>query len=157
MEEGIAEHARTTDLEHRRGLHAYGLADGERFFGVELRSARLALAGRLDMVIRRDREVIPVEFKNTREPLGLHHKYQLTAYSLLVEDTFGLPARQAFVYFIPLKRAQAVEITPAMRAYTHRVLNAIRGSISREHMPEGTRVVRRCHVCEFLPYCNDRW
>ena len=22
---------------------------------------------------------------------------------------------------------------------------------------EGTRVLVRCRVCEFLPYCNDRW
>jgi len=33
----------------------------------------------------------------------------------------------------------------------------IRASVQAEHLPEGTRVVSRCRVCEFLPYCNDRW
>jgi CRISPR-associated exonuclease Cas4 len=157
MQEGILEHQRTTDLEHRRSLRAYGLTDGERLFDVQLRSTRLGLGGRLDLLIRRATEAIPVEFKNTHEPLGLHHKYQLTAYAVLAEDHLQLPVRRAFVYFIPLRQAQAVQITPAMRAFTQRVLNAIRKSIASEHLPEGTRVLGRCRVCEFLSYCNDRW
>jgi len=157
MQEGILEHQRTEALEQRRSLRAYGLTDGERAFDVQLRSERLALGGRVDMVIRRASEVIPVEFKNTRAGLGLHHKYQLAAYALLAEERFGRPVRRTFVYFIPLKRAQPVEITPAMRAYTKRVLNEIRAAVQHERMPAGTRMLSRCGVCEFLPYCNDRW
>lgn len=157
MQEGILEHERMEALEQRRGLRAYGLSDGERAFDVRVRSDRLGLGGRLDMVISRASEVIPVEFKNTRAALGLHHKYQLAAYALLVEEQFGRPARRAFVYFIPLKRAQVVEITPAVRAYAKRVLHEIRASVAGERMPRGTRVLGRCQVCEFLPYCNDRW
>src|SRR6266545_70471 len=85
MQEGIAQHERTTDLEHRRTLRAYGLTDGTRHFDVQMRSERLALSGRLDMVIVRAGEVIPVELKNTRSGLGLNHKYQLAAYALLAE------------------------------------------------------------------------
>jgi CRISPR-associated exonuclease Cas4 len=157
MHEGILEHQRTEALEQRRSLRAYGLTDGERSFDVRLRSERLALGGRLDMLISRPAEVIPVEFKNTSAGLGLHHKYQLAAYAMLAEEQLGRPARRAFVYFIPLKRAQQVEITPAVRAYTKRVLNEIRAGIARERMPHGTRAQERCRVCEFLPYCNDRW
>ena len=157
MQEGILEHQRTEAVEHRRSLRAYGLTDGERAFDVRVRSDRLALGGRLDMVIHRASEVIPVEFKNTRAALGLHHKYQLAAYALLIEEELGKPARRAFVYFIPLKRAQEVGITPAIRAYTKRVLNEIRANVALERMPGGTRMLERCRVCEFLPYCNDRW
>ena len=157
MQEGIVEHRRTEELEHRRSLRAYGLADGERVFDVQMRSTRLGLGGRLDMVICRAGEVIPVEFKNSRAGLGLHHKYQLTAYALLAEEHFGRPVRRTFVYFIPLKQAREVAITPATRAYTRRVLNEIRAAVAGERMPEGTRVLARCRACEFLPYCNDRW
>lgn len=157
MHEGILEHQRTEALEQRRSLRAYGLTDGERTFDVRLHSERLALGGRLDMLISLPSEVIPVEFKNTQAGLGLHHKYQLAAYALLAEEQLGRPARRAFVYFIPLKRAQQVEITPSVRAYTKRVLNEIRAGVARERMPAGTRALARCGVCEFLPYCNDRW
>jgi CRISPR-associated exonuclease Cas4 len=156
MQEGILEHQRTEELEQRRTLRAYGLSDGERIFDVVMRSNKLALGGRMDLVIRRAREAIPVEFKNSRR-LGLHHKYQLAAYALLAEAHFGLPVRRTFVYFIPLKAAQALEVTSGARNYVRRVLNTIRASVQTEHLPEGTRVVSRCRVCEFLPYCNDRW
>jgi CRISPR-associated exonuclease Cas4 len=157
MQEGILQHQRQEDLEHRRSLHAYGLQDGERLFDLPLRSERLALGGRLDMAILRDAELIPVEFKHSQERLGVHHKYQLTAYALLVEEVLAKPVRRAFVYFIPRRQAQGLAITPAMRAYTRRLLNTVRAAVGRERMPEGTRVLGRCRVCELLPYCNDRW
>ncbi len=157
MQEGIRAHTRVEELEPRRTLHAYGLASGERHFAVAMRSARLGLGGRLDMVITLPGETIPVEWKNSEGPLGLNHKYQLTAYALLAEDHFGRPVRRAFVYWIPTRRAEPLTITPAMRAYTKRVLADIRRAVAREQLPEGTRVLGRCRECEFLPYCNDRW
>ncbi len=157
MQEGLLEHQRTSDLEHRRTLRAYGLADGERYFDVFVHAPHLALSGRMDMVIQREREAIPVEFKNTRAGIGLNHRYQLAAYAMLAETHFAIPVRRTFVYFIPLKEARPQEITPAMRAYARRVINEIRAAIATERMPTGTRVLGRCRVCEFLPYCNDRW
>lgn len=157
MTEGSLAHQRTEELEERRSLRAYGLEDGERLFNVILRSERLALSGRLDLLIRRRCEAVPVEFKNSRAGLGLHHKYQLTAYALLAEEQTGLPVRRAFVYWIPLRRAREVPISPAMRTYTQRVLNEIRDNVERELMPAGTRQLGRCRECEFLRYCNDRW
>jgi CRISPR-associated exonuclease Cas4 len=157
MAEGIVEHRRTEALEHRRSLRAYGLEDGERLFDLWLHSDRLGLGGRLDLLIRRRWEAIPVEFKNTIERPALHHKYQLAAYAFLVEDAIGLAVRRAFVYRIPLKAAYEVAITPAMRAYTKRVLGEIRTAVAAERMPDGTRRIGRCRECEFLPYCNDRW
>jgi CRISPR-associated exonuclease Cas4 len=157
MQEGILEHQRTADLEHRRTLRAYGLADGERCFDVQMQAPQLALSGRMDLVIRREHEVIPVEFKNTRTGIGLNHRYQLAAYTLLAEAHFQTPARRTFVYFIPLKEARQQEIRPAMRAYARRAMNEIRQAVRAERMPPGTRVLGRCRVCEFLPYCNDRW
>jgi CRISPR-associated exonuclease Cas4 len=157
MQEGILEHQRTTDLEHRRSLRAYGLSDGERAFDVQMHAPQLAISGRMDMVIRREHEAIPVEFKNTRTGIGLNHRYQLAAYAILAEAHFATTVRRTFVYFIPLKEARLQEISPAMRAYARRAINEIRGAIAEERMPPGTRVLGRCRTCEFLQYCNDRW
>lgn len=157
MQEGRLAHEETEEREHRRSLHAYRLSDGERQFNVQMASERLGLSGRVDMVIICPSEVIPVEFKNSNAPLGLHQKYQLTAYALLAEEHFRRTARRTFVYLIPRKRAHEVAITPAMRRYTKRILNEIRRAVEQERMPEGTRVLGRCRECEFLPLCNDRW
>ncbi len=157
MEEGKLEHQRTEELEHRRSLRTYGLKEGERQFDLALYSSRLGLAGRLDMLVRTRWELVPVDFKNTYGPLGLNHKYQLSAYALLVEDQFGGTVRRAFVYFIPRREAEEVVITPAARRHVHRILAEIRESLAAERLPEGTRQLGRCRECEFLNYCNDRW
>lgn len=157
MAEGRRAHERTEALEPRRSLRTYGLTSGERLFDVALYAPRLELSGRLDMLLLLPTEVVPVEWKYSGGPLRLNHKYQLAAYALLAEEHYGRPARRAFVYWIPARRAQAVAITPAMRAYTKRVLAEIRRAVEREALPAGTRVRGRCRECEFLLYCNDRW
>ncbi len=157
MAEGRRAHERTEALEPRRSLRTYGLTSGERLFNVAVHVPRLGLSGRLDMVLLLPTEVVPVEWKYSAGPLGLNHKYQLTAYALLAEEHFARPVRRAFVYWIVSGRAQPVPITPAMRVYTKRVLAEIRRAVEREAMPAGTRVLGRCRECEFLAYCNDRW
>ncbi|HLH75096.1 MAG TPA: CRISPR-associated protein Cas4 [Chloroflexota bacterium] len=157
MVEGKLEHERTEDLEHRRSLKAYGLADGERVFNARLSAERLGLSGTLDMVIVRPYEVIPVEFKNTEDRIRLNHKYQLVAYALLAEERWQRPVRRCFVYSIPRKAAVEVGITPGARRYTHRLLNAMRSLLNSQGMPEPTRQRQRCQECEFRRFCNDVW
>lgn len=65
MVEGKLQHERVEELEHRRTLRAYGLADGERVFDVRLRSERLGIVGALDLIVLRRHEVIPVELKHS--------------------------------------------------------------------------------------------
>ncbi len=100
MKEGNLEHYAIAEKEERRSLKAYGLAEGERQFNISLNSAKLALTGKLDMVILTNHEVIPVDFKNTAGNVGLNHKYQLTGYALLIEDLWKKPVRRAFIYLI---------------------------------------------------------
>ncbi len=156
MDEGKIEHEANEERETRRSLRAYGLKEGERYFGVRLSSERLGLTGLLDMVIVTPNEVIPVEFKNSFGPVALNHKYQLTAYALLVEDKWNRSVRRSFVYLIPLKRSYEVIITPNMRQFVKTALDAIRKIIDNEIMPDGTRHRGRCVDCEFRNYCLDR-
>ncbi len=153
MEEGKLQHEHTAELEERRSLRAYGLSDGERHFGVQLYSDRLGLSGLLDMAIVREGETIPVEFKHSTGRLGLNHKYQLTAYGLLVEEKWGRPVRRGFAYFIPARRAQEVPITPNMRRYVTRLLREIRQMLGSEALPWATGHRERCVDCEYRRYC----
>ena len=155
MAEGRRAHEDTQALEARRSLRAYGLRAGERFFDVPLRSERLGLAGRLDMVIRGAGEVIPVDFKDSSGRVGLNHRYQLTAYALLAEEAYGRPVRRGFIYLIPLRRAVEVPVRPGMRRFVRLGLRAMRAMIAAESLPPPTRFRGRCTDCEFRRYCND--
>lgn len=155
MQEGKIEHEHVTELEQRRSLRAYGLAEGERQFNVSLHSERLGLTGKLDMVIQSGGEIIPVDFKNSGAGVGLNHKYQLTAYALLVEDRWEKPVRRGFIYLVPLKKAHEVVITPNMRLFVRQVLDKIRDMIASERMPPTIRQKARCRDCEFRNFCNE--
>jgi CRISPR-associated exonuclease Cas4 len=155
MEEGDLQHERVAELEQRRSLRAYGLNQGERQFGVHLYSERLELSGLLDMVIIGAQEPIPVEFKYSTGKPGLNHKYQLTAYALLVEDKWHKAVRRGFIYLIPLKEALEVPVTANMRRFVLGTMAEIREMVDREAMPEPTRRRERCRDCEFVNFCAD--
>ncbi|AHY48057.1 cas4: CRISPR-associated protein Cas4 (plasmid) [Rubrobacter radiotolerans] len=154
MDLGKEEHDSTSQKEARRTLKTYGLKDGERHFGVNLYSERLRLRGKIDLVIRTSRELIPVEYKMAAS-LGLHHKYQLAAYAMLAEHSLGGSVTRAFVYLTPTRRAVEVPITAAMRDRVREVLEAIRTSAQDERLPRPTPYRKRCSGCEYRRFCGD--
>lgn len=154
MDLGKEEHEMTSAKEARRTLRAYGMKEGERRFGVDLYSEHLRLRGKIDMVISTPRELVPVEYKMTAA-VGLHHKYQLTAYALLAEHTFGGTVSRSFAYLTPAKKAVEVPITPGMRAHVKKVLADLRGSMENERLPPPTPYRGRCPDCEYRRFCGD--
>jgi CRISPR-associated exonuclease Cas4 len=154
MDLGKEEHETTSAKEARRTLKAYGIKEGERRFGVDLYSESLGLRGNIDMIIFTPHEVMPVEYKMAVE-IGLHHKYQLTAYAILAEHTFGGTVTRAFVYLTPVKKPLEVPITAAMRAHVKKILAELHAFIGDERLPRPTPHRRRCTDCEYRRFCGD--
>ena len=158
---GIASHRDEAGREERRSLRTYGLTVGERAFDVGLRSAVLGLRGRLDLAIAvPDRvapgaEAIVVEYKDSEKPAGPHFKLQLAAYALLLEEAWGLPVRRGFIYSIPLREAEIISITPALRQKVQQTVDAMRAAVNGERMPDAPASRRPCVSCEFRRFCND--
>jgi CRISPR-associated exonuclease Cas4 len=148
-------HEDEEDRERRRSLRTYGLDGGERQFDVELASQELGLRGKIDLVVRRDDEVIPVEYKDSAGGAGRHFQVQLAAYGLLLEHATGLPAPRGFLYFIPLRRSRPVELDDQLRDDARAAIAGLQRMIARETMPEPTPWRQRCQDCEFRRFCND--
>ena len=161
MDRGIAAHERARTKEKRRKLVAYGLTQGERYFDVRVESTALGLRGRVDLVIETgegasgEKELIPVEYKNTRRAAGRHWKRQLAAYGMMLEEGWGLAVRRGFVYYLPSRQAEQVTITPRLRADVREIARAMRQVINREVMPAPPKSRRPCVDCEFRRFCND--
>lgn len=161
MTAGIAGHRDEAGREERRSLRAYGLEVGERAFEVRLQSAALGLRGRLDLAIAVPHKEAPgaealvVEYKDSEQAIGQHFKVQLAAYALLLEEAWGLPVRRGFIYRIPLRRAEAVPITAALRRQVTEGVAAMQAAIAGEAMPPPPASRRPCVSCEFRRFCND--
>jgi CRISPR-associated exonuclease Cas4 len=158
MEASIEAHRSAERRERRRTLRAYGLERGERHFNVPLVSERLGMRGEVDLVIETEidgcREAIAVDYKLSRKG-GKHFELQLTAYAVMVEDAWGVPVRQCFLYLIPLRQAKEVHITPRRRTALDEALAVMNAMLLTEQMPLPTRQRSKCLSCEFRRFCND--
>lgn len=155
MEASHGAHDQERQREERRSLALYGLEEGRRHFDVRLISDNLGLSGRVDVVIETAEEVIPVDYKaSTRRP-GAHVRLQLAAYGALCEEFFGKPARRGFLYLIPLRRAEAVALGPALRGRMERAVQEVRRMVQTEAMPPLAGSRAKCVDCEFRRFCND--
>jgi CRISPR-associated exonuclease Cas4 len=157
MEEGVRMHQRAGELERRRTLREYALADGARRFGVELESTRLGVRGKLDMLIERRFELVPVEFKHSRSEGRMNHRYQLALYALLAEEALGRTVRRGFLLYLVDDAVDEVTVTEGMRRYVTATLRAMREVAASEALPAGTRRLGKCVQCEYLRFCHDRW
>lgn len=157
MTHGAAAQIDLEPLEKRRKLKAYGLERGERLFNVWLRSPRLGLSGRLDLLIHTETDYYPVDFKYTEEPPRHNHLLQLAGYALLVEDHFRIAVTTGFLYLIPKKDVAVLDLSPAVKGEANALLGVIHDMIRRESLPDPTPVRSRCQECEYQNYCADIW
>jgi len=155
MEEGKRAETVIDKLETRRSLRKYRLGDGERRFHVWLRSERLGLSGKLDLLIDSPEGLFPVDFKFTSGRAQKNHLYQLCGYALLAEEVYGKTVQHGFIYLIPQETVVVMDLTPERKEETLRILDTMRGMIRREQMPDPTVVRERCAECEFRNYCGD--
>lgn len=161
MEEGIRGHQEEDEREERRSLRTYGFTHGERIFHLALRSERLGLTGCLDLAIATpartatSAEAIIVEYKHSEKQAGGHFKLQLAAYALLLEEAWHIPVSQGFLYSIPLRRAEHIPITSALRKKVALLIAQIHNIVEQEIMPPAPLTQRRCATCEFRRFCND--
>jgi CRISPR-associated exonuclease Cas4 len=92
-------------------------------------------------------EYIPVEYKNMESNKGkawMDHKYQLTAYALLIEESYETVVKRGFINYMPEERVIGLEITPTMKRHVERILGHIRGMESGEELPPRRVSGRRC-------------
>lgn len=155
MEEGKRAEAVIDKLETRRSLRKYRLGEGARQFHVWLRSERLGLSGKLDLLIDSPEGLFPVDFKFTSGRAQKNHLYQLCGYALLAEEVYGKTVKHGFIYLIPQETVVVMDLTPERKEETLRMLDTMRELIRREQMPDPTAVRERCVECEYRNYCGD--
>ena len=155
MRAGTEAHGETRTKERRRTLRAYGLPDGTRHFDVVLYAPDLGLSGVVDMVIEREEELIPVDFKDSYRVNARHFAVQVAGYALLLEHLWGRPVRRGFVYSIPRRRAHEVRLTPALRRTVKQTVEAIQQAVQHSTLPPPPSSPRLCVSCEFRRFCND--
>jgi CRISPR-associated exonuclease Cas4 len=156
------EHVHLEEKERKRKTAVWisnEFESAEKSYRLPLASEKLRLRGVLDLLLILQGELLPVEYKNTRSDKGrirTHHKYQLTGYALLLEEAFGKTVLRGVANYVPEKLALIVDITPAMKRFTIRIISEV-SRISREQfLPPVSVPPSKCHGCGYFWVCQHK-
>jgi CRISPR-associated exonuclease Cas4 len=132
--------------------------NAEKFLFVPL-SSSLGLQGVVDCIIKTKRgELIPVDYKNMPSNHGriwMDHRYQLVAYSLLIDENYGVQVRRGFINYIPDGLILSLSITPTMKTYVRRLISHIRTMIRDERLPPIHIAKQKCTGgCGYKEICR---
>lgn len=132
----------------------------EKLLFVQLSSDKLGLQGVIDCIIKTGKgEFIPVDYKNMESNRGrvwMDHKYQLTAYALLIEENYSTCVKRGIINYIPEKLVIQIEITPTMKTHVKRVLGHIKRIIAEEKLQPIRVAKQKCTGgCGYKYLCKD--
>jgi CRISPR-associated exonuclease Cas4 len=116
----------------------------------------LGLTGNPDYLVERDGQIIPVEVKSGRTPEAPYdsHIFQVAAYCLLVEKTYGKRPPYGIIHYP--RRDFAVDYTTQLESALLEQLAEIRRDEVRRDVPRSHEEAARCRTCGFRKVCDQR-
>jgi CRISPR-associated exonuclease Cas4 len=121
-----------------------------------LTAADLGLTGKPDYLVQTGGVIVPVEVKSGRAPTAPYdsHIYQLAAYCLLVEKTYGKRPPYGIIHYSG--RDFAIDYTPQLESALLDRLAEIKRDESRRDVPRSHEDAARCRKCGFRNVCDQR-
>ena len=118
-------------------------------------SNELGLTGKPDYLVEQNGKLIPVEVKTGRVPDAPYdsHIFQLAAYCLLVEKTYGKRPPYGIIHYS--NRDFAVDYTPQLESALLDHLADMRRDELRKDVPRSHEAAARCRRCGFRKVCDQ--
>jgi len=115
----------------------------------------LGLTGKPDYLIEQDGKIIPVEVKSGRTPEAPYdsHIFQLAAYCLLVERTYGKRPPHGIIHYSD--RDFAVDYTYELESALLDLLTEMQHSRKCRDVPRSHSEAQRCQKCGFRDACDQ--
>lgn len=114
------------------------------------------LTGKPDYLVRRGESVIPVEVKSTRVKDAPYdgHLYQLAAYCLLVERTFGTRPPCGILHYP--NRTFEIPYTTELEGALLALLEEMREKARKRRHPRSHEAPARCRHCGYRHICDQK-
>lgn len=115
----------------------------------------LGLTGKPDYLIQQNGQIIPVEVKSGRAPSAPYdsHIFQLAAYCLLVEKSYGKRPAYGIIHYTD--RDFAVDYTPELESSLLDLLADIRRDEMKREVDRSHEQAARCARCGFKKVCDQ--
>jgi len=115
----------------------------------------LGLTGKPDYLVQEKGQIIPVEVKSGRAPESPYdsHIYQLAAYCLLVEKSYGKRPPYGIIHYE--NRNFAVDYTPELESSLLDLLAEMRRDELKREVERSHEQAARCARCGFKKACDQ--
>ena len=115
----------------------------------------LGLTGKPDYLVQEKGQIIPVEVKSGRAPESPYdsHIYQLAAYCLLVEKSYGKRPPYGIIHYE--NRDFAVDYTPELESSLLDLLAEMRRDELKREVERSHEQAARCARCGFKNTCDQ--
>lgn len=145
--EGRAQHDRVDRPEHE-------IRDGIRYeYATLLRSLRLGLIGKADVVEFHADKVFPVEHKRGR-PKPTHCDWvQLCAQAICLEEMLDVEINEGAIFYGQPRRRQAVVFTEELRSETAATAVELHRMIASGQTPVAEYNKKKCDACSLKEIC----
>jgi CRISPR-associated exonuclease Cas4 len=124
---------------------------------VELTSKQLKLTGKIDYIlITKFNEYLPVDMKWADphyQTAQKHHKMQLVAYSLLIEEAYKTTVKRAIIYYTRARKTIIIPITYTLKNQAKEIIKNIYQIIQTNKEPI-VPYTPKCKNCNYLKYCK---
>ncbi len=116
----------------------------------------LGLTGKPDYLVEQAGQLIPVEVKTGRTPEAPYdsHIFQVAAYCLLVEKTYGKRPAYGLIHYP--HRDFAVDYTPQLESALLEQRAEMRRDDTRRDVPRSHEDPARCRACGFRKVCDRK-
>jgi CRISPR-associated exonuclease Cas4 len=134
--------------------------DVKRVFGLPLRSLRLGLSGKADVVeFHRQADgswrPYPVEHKRGRRKAEDWDRVQLCAQALCLEEMLGIMVPEGALFYGKEQRREVVSIGDALRRQTEEAAVAVHRLLAEGRTPP-PRYAPKCDSCSLVTVCLPR-
>ena len=115
----------------------------------------VGLTGRPDYLVQKGKHTIPVEVKSSPVSHAPYdsHIFQLAAYCLLVETTFGVRPPYGILHYP--NRTYAIDYTQQLETSLRNVLDEIRSQERSQEVGRSHNQPARCARCGFRSICDQ--
>ena len=115
----------------------------------------LNLTGKPDYLVEQGNKMIPIEVKSNRISQAPYdaHIFQLAAYCLLVQRTFGKRPPHGILHYP--NRTFTIDYTAELESSLLDLLTEMRASESRKDVDRSHQSPSRCHRCGFRSGCDQ--
>jgi len=119
---------------------------------VSVKSERLKIRGKIDVVERKESSIYPIEFKKGKTADWINNKLQLCAQAICLEDQTDKKINYGYLWFFDSYQRQKVELTDELREKTKKTIYEAHRVLQSGEIPKKAPI-NQCDGCSIYSYC----